>query len=158
MEVFIGTSRGQGGMDERLAIGKHNFKILKQVFDYCKHYDVECQYHAGLFDARSSAVAVWSRPWRKPEDKKLSVFVGTIYVDWKTGEVFISEKSSEPTVKKVFLYLFHNIFRNPRELSNPYSLFFKYLDRAEKELSFAAPRGVLQDQDKLDYVEKREAA
>lgn len=84
--------------------------------------------------------------------------IGTIYVNWETGEVAVMEKSSEPAVKKVFLFLFHNIIRNPREMSNPHSLFYKYLTRAEKELSETVLSGVLQDQNRIDFTEKREAA
>lgn len=145
-------------MEEKLILGKHNIKILREVFKYCGHYDVDCHRHAGIFDTRRAAIAIWSRPWRILQDKKLSVMVGTIYVDWDTGEVSVLEKSSEPAVKKVFLFLFHNVIRNPRELSNPYSLFYKHLSVAEKELSMTVPGGVLQNQNRIDFTEKREAA
>lgn len=44
-------------MEEKLILGKHNIKILKEVFAYCGHYDVACPRHAGLFDARRAAIS-----------------------------------------------------------------------------------------------------
>ena len=48
---------------------------------YARAHDVERQ---GVYDARSAAINVWSKPWSTPELRQASELVGSIYLAWHT--------------------------------------------------------------------------
>jgi hypothetical protein len=54
---------------------------------YARGHDVE---RGGVYDARSAAINIWSRPWDTPEHRQASELVGTIYLVWHTPHAHLA--------------------------------------------------------------------
>jgi hypothetical protein len=150
--------KGMRMMDEKF-FGHCNMDTLKKVFLYCHQSDVE---RGGIFDGRSAAVNIYTRPWKTPQDRAISQLVGTFSVNWLTGEVSIQEDSSQSLTRWIFQYLvgLAEEERLPPPLQDQSEVVYRMeLQQAERELVIkdlsaigrASPRGEVL----LDFLEQK---
>jgi hypothetical protein len=65
---------------------------LLALFRYARAHDVE---RGGRYDARSSAIILWSHHWQHPATRLDSEVIGTFYVHWEPTPTLYAIETDE---------------------------------------------------------------
>ncbi len=124
----------------RQPLGLHDIETVKRVMEYCRRFDVESKVH-GIFDARSAAINIYSRPWTDSAERHNSYLVGTIWIEWHNGAIDIEEVSDKSLVKDIFQYLYDSAvakdLKRFKFRDDPYWMYKDRLEEAEPVLKEA---------------------
>ena len=78
-------------------LGIYNKDLLKKIHAYTEKHDVE---DGGIFFATASCINIWSHPWVDAEDRKKSVLIGSLLIEWIDGKIILGRNHTPYENKK----------------------------------------------------------